>query len=127
MAGEQIAGLEDVDARNVVLRADEVILGVDHALTLGVLDHEFGVERNQRGHRIRRMDGHAAIGAEDGVLAVAAYRCVGIANVATGAVAWPGAAIVPAARVLRNVAAERALVANLCGEATTETASARMP
>ena len=59
------------------------------------------------------MNGHATIGAEDGVLAIAAHRRVGIANVAAGAIARPSIAVVPAARVLRNIAAERALVANL--------------
>jgi len=55
----------------------------------------------------------AAVGVEDRVLAVHRGRRVGVADVAAGAVAGPAAAVVPAARVLRDVAAERALVADL--------------
>src|SRR4029077_3276774 len=47
------------------------------------------------------------------MLAVAALRCVGIADVAAGTVAWPAGAVIPAARVLRNIAADRSLVTDL--------------
>src|ERR1035438_10416086 len=47
------------------------------------------------------------------MLAVASLRCIGIANVAAGAVARPTASVIPAARVLRNIAAECSLVADL--------------
>src|ERR1035437_86197 len=47
------------------------------------------------------------------MLAVASLRCIGIANVAAGAVARPTASVIPAARVLRNIAAECSLVTDL--------------
>src|SRR6185437_4060391 len=71
------------------------------------------VERDERWRGVGGVDSDAAIGAEDGVLAIAAYGCVGKALIAAGAVAGPSAAIIPAARILRDVAAERGLVANL--------------
>ena len=47
------------------------------------------------------------------MLAIPSHRRVGVANVSAGAVARPAGAIVPATCVLRNVAAQRALVADL--------------
>ena len=78
-----------------------------------VLDHELRVERDQRRRRVGRVHRDAAIGVEDRVLAVDRRRRVGVADVAAGAIARPAGAVVPAARVLRHVAADRALVANL--------------
>src|SRR5262245_55026805 len=49
---------------------------------------------------------------------VECFRCVGVANVAAGAVARPTRPVVPAARVLRNIPADGSLIANLrrrCG------------
>src|ERR1700730_437077 len=47
------------------------------------------------------------------MLAVDGRRGIGVADVAAGAVAGPPAAVIPATRVLRNIPANRALVANL--------------
>src|SRR5437762_1049455 len=53
------------------------------------------------------------IAAEDGVLAVDRFGGVRIADVSAGAVARPAGTVIPAARVLRDVAADRSLVADL--------------
>ena len=76
-------------------------------------DHHLRVERDQRRRRVRRTHRHAAVRVEDRVLAVDRRRRVRVADVAAGAVARPAAAVIPAARVLRHVAAERPLVADL--------------
>src|SRR3984957_6822424 len=47
------------------------------------------------------------------MLTVAALRRIGVANVAAGTIARPTAAVIPAARVLRNIASESSLVADL--------------
>src|ERR1700733_6190263 len=47
------------------------------------------------------------------MLAIAALRSIGVTNISTGAVAWPASAVIPATRVLRNISAECALIANL--------------
>src|SRR5450755_3295069 len=47
------------------------------------------------------------------VLAIAALRCISVANVAAGTVTRPTAAVIPAARVLRNIPADGSLVADL--------------
>src|SRR6185437_16453119 len=56
---------------------------------------------------------HAAVGVEDGVLTVLPLRRVGEAGVAAGPVAGQAGAVVPATRVLGDVAADRAGVADL--------------
>ena len=87
---------------------------VHHALAAAALaNHHLRVERDQRRRGVRRAHRHAAIRAENRVLAVDRCRRVGVADVAAGAVAVPAAAVVPAARILRHVAAERSLVSNL--------------
>src|SRR5205085_7124122 len=63
--------------------------------------------------RIRRIAPDAGLRGEDGVLAIDRFGSVGVADVAAGAVAGPAGAVIPAARVLRDVAADRALVADL--------------
>src|SRR5262249_7286083 len=52
---------------------------------------------------------------ENGVLAIAAGRRIGVADVAAGAIAGPSSAVVMAACVLRDVAAKRTLVPDLRG------------
>ncbi len=98
---------------DVDFRSDEVVLGVHHALTLGSANHEFGIEGNKRGSRVRRIHRHAAIRMQNRVLPVAALRRIGIADVPTRAVARPTGAVIPASSILRHVAAKRALVPDL--------------
>src|SRR5690606_13600334 len=57
--------------------------------------------------------GDAAAGAEDGVLAVLALGGVGVTHVAAGPITVDAAAVIPAARVLADVAAKRAGIADL--------------
>src|SRR6185503_19058758 len=59
------------------------------------------------------VHGDAAVRVEDRMLAIDGGRCVGVADVAAGAIAGPPGTVVPAARVLLAVAAERPLIANL--------------
>ena len=80
--GQQIAGLQDVQAGDVDFRSNEIILGVHHALTFGRAHDEFGVQRDQRRRGIGRIHRDAAVGVEDGVLAVAALGSIGVADVA---------------------------------------------
>src|SRR6266851_9463550 len=47
------------------------------------------------------------------MLTVAALRRIGVANVAAGTVARPTSAVIPAARILRDIAAECSLIADL--------------
>src|ERR1019366_1958759 len=56
---------------------------------------------------------NAAIRVQNRVLAIAALRCIGVANVAAGTVTRPTSAVIPAARVLRNITADGSLVADL--------------
>ena len=113
MAVRSSFGCEHVHAGDVDPGADPVLLGGDDALALRSADDHRRVERDERRRGVRRVDRDAAVGVEDRVLAVHRRRRVGVADVAAGAVAGPAAAVVPAARVLRHVAAERALVADL--------------
>ncbi len=92
---------------------DEVVLRLHHPLAARAPDHQLRVERNQRRRRVRRIHRHAAVLLEDRVLAVDRRRRVRVADVAARPVARPAAAVIPAARVLRDVAAERPLVADL--------------
>ena len=71
------------------------------------------LERHERRRRVGGAHRDAAIGVEDGVLAIDRRRRIGITDVAAGAIAVPSAAVVPAARVLRHIAADGALVADL--------------
>ena len=112
---QQVAGLQHRHARDVGGGADEIILGVHHPLALRVANDHLRVERDQRGRGVRRIDGHAAVRAENGVLAVDGGGRIGEADVAAGAIAFPAAAVIPAARVLRHVAADGSLVADLRG------------
>jgi hypothetical protein len=59
------------------------------------------------------IDGHAAVRAENGVFAIDGRGRVGEADVPARAIAFPAAAVIPAARVLRHVAADRSLIADL--------------
>ena len=47
------------------------------------------------------------------MLAVAALRRIGVADVATGTVARPTSTVIPAASVLRNIATDGSLIADL--------------
>ena len=67
----------------------------------------------KRRRGIGRIHRHAALGVKNRVLAIPAHRRIGVADVAAGAVARPARTVVPAARVLRHVAAKRALIADL--------------
>ena len=51
---QQISGLQDVQAGDVDVGTDEVVLRIDDALTLGRADDEFGVQRDQRRSRVGR-------------------------------------------------------------------------
>src|SRR5450631_4758120 len=102
-----------MQACDVDVRAYEVVLGIDHALTVRCADHEFGIDRDERRGGVRGIHGHASFRMQDCVLAVAALRCVGITNVSSCAVARPTCTVVPAASILRNITADRALISNL--------------
>ena len=92
---------------------DEVVFGVDDALAARALDHHLGVERDERRRGVGRVHRHAPVGVENRVLAIDRRRRVRVADVAAGPVAGPPAAVVPAARVLRHVAADGPLIADL--------------
>src|ERR1019366_7043513 len=87
--GEKVSGLKNIQARDIDLWSEEVIFRIHSAFAFRRLDNELRIKRNERGSSVGRMDSHASIGAEDGVLAIAAYRRVGIANVAARAIAGP--------------------------------------
>src|ERR1700683_1909453 len=100
-------------ARDIDTGSDEIILGVYDALALGVADHHSCVECDQGGSGIRRAHRDAAVCAENCMLAVDCGGGIRIADVSSRAVAWKSAAVVPAARVLRNISSDRPLVADL--------------
>ena len=102
-----------MQTRDVDVRTDEVVLGIDHTLTLRCADHEFGINRDERRGGVRRIHGHASFRMQDRVLAVAALGCVGVTDVAPGTVTGPTCTIVPTASILRDVATDGALVADL--------------
>jgi len=59
------------------------------------------------------VPGHAAVGVQYRMFAIAPLRSIGVANVAARAVTRPPGAVIVAARVLRYVAADGPLVADL--------------
>ena len=87
-------------------------------------DDHGALERDQRGGHVRRRHRDAARGAKQTMLAVLALRRVGVAGVATGAVAIHARAVVPAARVLAEIAAQRG---RRCGSAGSRRARRRAP
>src|SRR5271167_4438264 len=99
--------------RDVDVRTNEVVFGVNHPIASAHVDHEFGVERNQGGRSVGGVNCHTAIRMQNCVLAVSTFGRVGIADVSAGAVAGPAGAVVPTSSILRHVAAEGALVPNL--------------
>src|SRR5579864_768090 len=52
---------------------------------------------------------------QDGVLAISAHRCIGITDVSSRAITRPAGAVIPAARILGNIAADRPLIPDLGG------------
>ena len=113
MAVSSSPGCRTCHAGDVDVRADEVVLGIHHALALRAADDHLGIKRNHGRGGVGRADRHATVGAQDGVLAIDGRRRIRIADIAAGAIAGPTAAVIPATRVLRDVAADRALVADL--------------
>src|ERR1700684_4105939 len=102
-----------MQARDVDVRADKIVFGVDDALTFVIADHESSVERDEGRGGVRGIYGHAPFRVQNRVLAVAPFRRVGITDVSPGAVARPAGTVIPATRVLRNIAADGALVSDL--------------
>src|SRR5581483_12170696 len=85
----------------------------NYALTFFRAEDKFRVKRNKRWSGVGRINRDTALSTEDRMLAVAAHGGVRVANISSSAVARPTGAVVPTARVLRDVAADCALVANL--------------
>src|SRR5690606_6837525 len=110
---EHLAGLEHGHALDVDVRPDEEILRRDLALAARADDAHARVEDDERGRRVGRGHGDAAIRAEQAVLAVLAFRRIGVAALAARAIAIDAVAVVPAACVLADVAADRARIADL--------------
>ena len=110
---QQLVGGQNRHPRDVRTGADEEILGLDHTLAPRAPDDHLSVERDERRRGIGRVHRHTAIGVEDGVLPIDGRGRVRIADVAAGPVASPSRPVVPATRILRHVAPERPLVANL--------------
>ena len=113
--GEQISRLQDRHTCNVNSRANEIVFGVYHALTLRRADHHFCIEGDQGRRRVRGIDGNAAVCVKNSVLAVQTCGRIRVTNVATGTVARPAAPVIPATSILRNVSAKCSLIANLRG------------
>ena len=83
------------------------------ALPAGPDDDHRRVERDERRRRVGRAHGDAAVGAPEAMLAILPFGRIGVAGVAAGAIAIDAVAVVPAARVLADVAADRAGVSDL--------------
>ena len=97
---------------------DEIIFGVHHPLALRIANHHLRIQRNQCGRTVGRIDSHASVGIQNRMLAIDGGGRICKADVAACAIALPSAAIIPAAGVLGDVAADGALIADLrrgCG------------
>src|ERR1700681_13523 len=102
-----------MQTRDVNIRTDEVVFGIEHALTLWCANHEFGIDRDECRGGVRGIHGHTSFRMQDCMLAVAALGSVGITYISPGAVAGPTRTVVPTASILRNITADRALISNL--------------
>src|SRR5207237_1047448 len=107
---KQVARLQDRHSRNIRSRSDEVFFGGYDSFTTPGAHHHRRIECDQGRSRIGGVDGHATIGAKNRMFPVHCGRRVGITDVSTGTVAEPARAVIPASRVLRDIAADRALV-----------------
>src|SRR5579872_1580462 len=113
--GEQFAWPQDRHARDVVARTDKILFRVDDALATCAENHHLRLKCDHRRSGIRRADSHTTVRAENRVLAVDRGRRIGIAEIAAGTVAVKAASVIPAARILRYVPANGALVPDLWG------------
>ena len=111
--GEKFARLQSRHARDIEGRTDEIVFGIDYAFAARAANHHLRVQRDKCRSRIRRADGDATVRAEDGVLAIDCRRRIGKTGDSPSAIAVESAAVIPAARILGNVAADGALIANL--------------
>ncbi len=86
---------------------DKEILGSDEPLTTDTLNHHRRVKRGNCRRRVGGTDGDAAARPEHAMFAIHALRRVRITGVAAGPIAGKTATVIPAARILHEVAAER--------------------
>src|SRR5215469_531406 len=110
-----MSGLENVHASDIEVGTNKVIFGVDHLLALRSHDYELSIQGDQSRRRIGRIYGDASFRAEDCMFAISADWCVGVAEVASRAIAGPAGAVVPAPGILGDISADRALIADLRG------------
>ncbi len=106
---EELKGIRTTNG-GIEVGTNEVVFGVDHAIAFARADDELGVERNQGGRRVGGVNRDTSVGVQDRMLAVATLRRVGITDVSARAIAGPAGAVVPASSILRDIAAEGALV-----------------
>src|SRR5690606_14180629 len=110
---QQLAGLEYRHPRDVDARADEELLGGHLALSVRARDDHPRVEHDHRRRRIRRAHGDAAVRAPETVLAVLPFGRIRVAGISAGAITVHAVAVVPAARVLTEIPADRSGIADL--------------
>src|SRR4029077_8678329 len=82
-------------------------------LALWCSNDHLGVQSDQRGGGVRRIDGYATVGIENRVLAIQSRWSIRVANVAAGSITRPAASVIPATGILGDVAADCSLIANL--------------
>src|SRR6185436_11022306 len=111
--GHDLAGLENRHVADVDRGPDEEFLGRYHAFALFAVDHDRPFQRDHRRRAVRRRHRDAARRAEQAMLAVLSLRRVGIAGIAAGAITVDARAVVPATRVLAQIPAQGAGVADL--------------
>ena len=111
--GQDFFWLEHRHPRDVGRGLHEEVLGLHDSLATRVPNDHHGVQRDQRRGWVRRGHRYTAIGTEDTVLSVHRSGRVCIANVAPRPVTREAVAIIPATRVLTDVATQRARVAYL--------------
>ena len=113
MRRQHVAVLEHGHALDVDVRTDEELFGFHLTLAARAEHDHRRIERDERRRRVRRAHSDTTIGAPETMLTVLAFRRVRVARVAAGAIAVDTVTVVPAARVLSHVAADRAGVADL--------------
>ena len=89
------------------------VLRADGPLALRTNDEELRVQRNQRRSRIGRVHRHASLSVKNRVLAIPAGGRIRVTDISRGAIARPARPVIPTARILRYVAADGSLIANL--------------
>src|SRR5258708_1843060 len=112
MDGDQeLVFRENVLARRVDAREGEEVTGRDCSLALGTGDSELGVEGDESGSGVGRVDDVAWPAPENRVKLV--FTVGAVADVPAILQAWKTVAVIPAPRPLADVARERAGVADL--------------